>query len=63
MLTNINVHIGQHYEIAVSEFCFVMIVLIYFEIVYERRLHVICCCLYCSGNCLGIVVCLSVSST
>lgn len=63
MLTNRNRHITLHCEIAVYEFCFVMILRICFERMYERILYVPCCCLYCSDNCLGTVFYLSVSST
>lgn len=63
MLTNRNRHITLHCEIAVYEFCFVMILRICFERMYEGILYVPCCCLYCSDNCLGTVFYLSVSST
>lgn len=63
MLTNRNMHIRLHCEIAVYEFCFMTILCSCFDRVYEGILYVPCCCLYCSDNCPGTVFYLSVSST
>lgn len=58
MLTNRNVHIGQHVKLLLLNSA----LLWYLESMYEGRLHITCCCLYCRENCLGIVAALSVSS-